>query len=186
MIINLIDRRSASKSEKNTLDIGGQMAALRGLGSGIGKKKWPLNLVLVDDKEMVELNATYRGKDGVTDVLSFSYLMTAEEGKPDLKQGQCYAPADLLLDPMTCGEDEGPDAAVGEIILAPKFIAQRCEKEGWDTNNEIALLVVHGCLHVMGWDHEESFAREVMQVTEEGILANSGYPHPMRKPGVND
>lgn len=186
MIINLIDRRSNIQDEENGLHINAQTASFRELGSRIGKTDWLLNLVLVDDQEMIELNATYRGKNGVTDVLSFSYLMTAEGGKPDLKQGQCYAPADLSLDPMTCGDDEGEDAAVGEVILAPGFIAQRCRQQGWNVKDELALLVVHGCLHVLGWDHEEDFAREVMQVTEEGILADSGYPHPMRNAGAND
>ncbi len=185
MIINLIDRRNKPVAREGALDINAQLKSLRELGGRIGKKNWVLNLVLVDDAEMVELNATYRGKEGVTDVLSFSYLMTAEDGKPDLKQGQCFAPANLLLDPMTCGTDED-DGAVGEVILAPCFIAERCEREQWNPNNEIALLVVHGCLHILGWDHEDDFAREVMQVTEEGILADSGYPHPMRNPGVNE
>lgn len=186
MIVKLIDRRKHPLDINGTLDVDVQMPVLRELGSRIGKKEWLLNLVLVDDSEMAELNATYRGKDGVTDVLSFSYLMTAEGGKPDLKQGQCYAPADLLLDPMTTGEDEGEDASVGEVILAPAFISERCQRQSWDPENETALLVVHGCLHVLGWDHEEEFAREVMQVTEEGILADSGFPHPMRNPGAKD
>jgi probable rRNA maturation factor len=183
MIINIIDRRSASAASAGGVNIKKQAGSLRELGSRIGKKDWLLNLVLVDDKEMVELNGTYRGKNGVTDVLSFSYLMTAEGGKPDLKQGQCYAPANLMLDPMTSEGDEEEEGSVGELILAPAFIAERCLSQGWDLKNEMALLVVHGCLHVLGWDHEDDFAREVMQVTEEGILADSGYPHPMRSPG---
>ncbi len=186
MIINLIDRRNEPIENKDTFNFHAQMPVLRELGSRIGKKEWLLNLVLVDDLEMVELNGTYRGKNGVTDVLSFSYLMAVESGKPDLKKGQCYAPANLLLDPMTSVGEECEESYVGEIILAPNFITERCQQQGWNLQHEIVLLVVHGCLHVLGWDHEDDFSREVMQVTEEGILADSGYPHPMRKPGAMD
>jgi len=183
MILDLIDRRNATVEAGDFFDIKKQGTILRELGSRIGKKDWRLNLVLVDDAEMRELNATYRGKDSVTDVLSFSYLMKVDGGKPDLKKGQCYAPADIMLDPMTSEGDDDEDSSVGEIILAPEFIARRCKEQNWNVEIEFALLVVHGCLHVLGWDHEDDFAREVMQVTEEGILADSGYSHPMRNSG---
>jgi len=47
-------------------------------------------------------------------------------------------------------------------VLAPRFIADRCREQGWAPDQEMALLVVHGCLHILGWEHDEPADRRAM------------------------
>ena len=70
---------------------------------------------------------------------------------------------------------------VGEVVLAPGFVADRCQDMGWVLEQEIPLLVVHGILHLMGWEHVGNDEVEAMQKVEEGILAAAGLPHPLRE-----
>ena len=93
----------------------------------LGLADWFCDLTLVGDGVMRDLNGRYRGRDAVTDVLSFSALEETGSLPPDLPGGQAGAHADLWLDSLQAGEPGG----VGEIILAPDFIARRCAENGW-------------------------------------------------------
>jgi len=141
----------------------------------LGRPDWSFDLVLVDDAVMQDLNARFRGKDAVTDVLSFSALEDAGPGDPDLQAGQAGAYGDLWLDPLQPADPGG----VGEIILAPDFIVRRCRQKGWPLEKEIPMLVVHGCLHLLGWDHEETEQARAMRRLEAERLAACGLDHPL-------
>jgi len=137
-------------------------------------------VVLLDDAAMAELNRDFRGGDGVTDVLSFSYLEEAgADDEPDLAAGEGEAAVPLLVEAPTPAEAER--TTVGEVVLAPAFVADRCREQGWDVTHEWPLLVVHGCLHVLGWVHDTAAAREAMQAVEARLLAGQGLPHPLRE-----
>ncbi len=143
--------------------------------AGLGAGDWTVNLVLVDDQAMTELNRRYRGLETVTDVLSFSYLEGEGTGSPDLAAGDGGAACDLW---WPAGQGAGDDA-VGEVVIALDFVTGRCLAEGWDPAAEFNLLVVHGCLHVLGWEHEDPARRTAMRTLEAGMLALLGLQHPL-------
>jgi probable rRNA maturation factor len=144
----------------------------------LGRPDWVVDLVLVDDRAMVQLNGSYRGVRDVTDVLSFSYLLPEGEGDPELSRDEGSAKHDLWLDPMEV-EEIGPDSAalIGELILAPDFITTRCREHDWPLEHELPLLIVHGCLHLLGWEHDRQEDQRIMQRREAGLLRAVGLPH---------
>lgn len=169
MILERVRRTAAAGWSDALLADQERLAAL------VGRPGWTVELVLVDDAEMRRLNAAYRGRDAVTDVLSFSELLDAGDGAPDLPAGAGEAARDLWLDPLG-----GDAAAAGQIVMAPRFIAERCRERGWDPEDEVAMLTAHGLLHLLGWDHEDDAERRSMQERETALLSACGRGHPMR------
>ena len=112
-----------------------------------------ISLVLTSQERIHELNRDYRGKDKPTDVLSFSMAEQRTEEEP----------TDFI---------EPPDGLVhlGEIIISyPQAIFQA--KEHHHTlNKEIATLIVHGVLHILGYDHEKPETEAAMQTREKDVL----------------
>jgi rRNA maturation RNase YbeY len=90
-----------------------------------------LSLALVDDDEMQRLNRDYRGKDRTTDVLAFA-----------LREGEATG----LQEPGMLGD---------VVISVPTAVRQAAER-GHDLDRELAELLVHGVLHLLGYDHERS------------------------------
>lgn len=183
MILNLVDRRTDRTLPEPTGDWFTQrLDRLKALAGQVGPDGWAVDLVLVDDEHMAGLNRRFRGHDGVTDVLSFSYLVEPAGGPVDLEAGRHHAACDLALDPsgFPAGAAAGEPAVVGEVILAPGFAVRRCEQNGWSVAGEIPMLVVHGLLHVLGWEHDDERKRQAMQDIEEAVLASRQLTHPLR------
>lgn len=112
------------------------------------KRDGNIELVLIGDKKMHEMNKEYRKKDSPTDVISFAYLEVTEYEKTE-----------------------------GDIIVADIFIsmdtAQRQAKEkGHDIKKEMAILFVHGLLHVFGYGHETDEEEAEMEKWAKKILGN--------------
>jgi probable rRNA maturation factor len=96
---------------------------------------------------MRDLNRIYRGKDRVTDVLSFSQL----EG---LVSGAC-----------------GPSIDLGDIVINPAQALRQARACGETFEREMSRLLVHGLLHLLGYDHEKNrYQARRMRVLEEDIL----------------
>jgi rRNA maturation RNase YbeY len=180
VILRPIDRRSgiAGQADDSWAAGRGILGNLEQTLAQLGRDDWFVNLVLIDDRAMAELNRQYRSESTVTDVLSFTYLAATGDGPPALPAGQSGSRCDLWLDEAVHGDEDGP--TVGEIVLAPDFVAGTCRQAGWDLANELALLVVHGCLHILGWEHREAADRERMQLAEEKWLDAGGFAHPLR------
>lgn len=170
MELELVDQRT----EPDDLPLAWQ--DLADLVSGLGRPDWTLNLVLVDDARMTELRERWYGGEGVTDVLSFSYLEPEGLGTAAITAGEGGARCDFWLPPAA------PDEPVvaGEVLLAPRFVARRCRSEGWDLADEWALLTVHGALHILGWSHGDQQSRERMRAVEASLLARAGRTHPLQ------
>ena len=94
-----------------------------------------LSVLLVDVDYMTELNHRWMGGDGPTDVLAFPM----DEGSVD------HGP----------GEGSGEPALLGDIVLCPEVAAKQAATAGHATIDELALLTVHGILHLLGYDHAE-------------------------------
>jgi probable rRNA maturation factor len=151
-----------------------RLEALAALCAPAGRAAWSVNLVLVDDGEMADLNRGWRGRAEPTDVLSFSYLEPEGAGAPALARGAGCAARDLWRD--AAGDDDEP---VGEVVLAPAFVRERCRRHGWPLETEIALLTVHGVLHILGWEHADAHEAAAMRAREEELLARGGLAHPL-------
>lgn len=107
-----------------------------------------VSLSIVSDGRIRELNRRYRDRDVPTDVISL------ECERPD--------DPDLALD---------EPCELGDIILAPAYIRNQARRLGTTFTDELRLLLVHGTLHLLGYDHLEEAEAEVMEAREDEILA---------------
>jgi probable rRNA maturation factor len=114
----------------------------------------PLTIRIVGTAESRVLNRTWRGKDKPTNVLSFP---TAEM-------------------PLQAGmKDELP---LGDLAICAPVVAREAREQGKDLRAHWAHMVVHGVLHLLGYDHENDRDADVMESREVKILAQFGYADP--------
>ncbi|MDR6177305.1 MULTISPECIES: rRNA maturation RNase YbeY [unclassified Pseudomonas] len=110
-----------------------------------------LTIRLVDEDEGRELNRTWRHRDYATNVLSF--------------------PADV--------PDEFLDIPLlGDLVICAPVVAREAAEQGKPAAAHWAHLVIHGCLHLLGYDHLEDDEAEEMEELERQLLAELGYPDP--------
>ena len=102
-----------------------------------------LAIVIGDDDQIQSLNRDYRGVDQPTDVLSF---------------------------PLGSKDPHSGHVNLGDIIISLPRAAAQADAEGHSLEDELVLLVVHGLLHLLGYDHEEDDGREEMWRVQDDIL----------------
>lgn len=121
-----------------------------------------LSLLFVDEATIAQLNETFMGKTGPTDVLAFP--IDADE---DMGAGRSP-------DGGTAGPDREPDTEVplllGDVVICPLVAARNAPGHAGSYDDEIALLIVHGILHVLGHDHATPEETEVMRARERELL----------------
>ena len=125
-----------------------------------------LSVVLVDEETMSAYHQKYMGEPGPTDVLSF--------------------PMDELRPP---NDDEDPPAGLlGDIVLCPAVTARQATEHGRTPEAEAEYLLVHGLLHLLGFDHAEPDERTEMFALKDTILARwaSARPDPAAAPAYGD
>lgn len=105
---------------------------------------------IVDEAESHELNHTYRGKDKPTNVLSFPF----------------EAPQEVEL-PL-----------LGDLIICRQVVEQEAIEQQITTDAHWAHMVIHGCLHLLGYDHIEDDEAEEMEALETEIMQQMGYADP--------
>jgi probable rRNA maturation factor len=123
-----------------------------------------VSILLVDEDEIAALNAQFMGADGPTDVLSFPIDSDmAEPGRwPDGgTDGPDRVPAD----------DDDLPLLLGDIVIAPAVALRNAPDHAGSFDDELALLVVHGVLHLLSYDHAEEQEALVMQQRERELLA---------------
>ena len=109
---------------------------------------------IVDEQESAELNASYRGKQGPTNVLSFPF--EAPPGVPAEELG------DLL----------------GDLVMCAPVIIREASEQGKSPQAHWAHMTVHGTLHLLGYDHQTDQEAGRMEALETRILAELGFPCP--------
>ena len=117
------------------------------------------NVVFVDVASMTELNSLHMGVDGPTDVLSFPIDDEPAVGEPG------SGPAGV--------EDV---RFVGDIVVCSAVAAENAPRHAGEVDDEIALLLVHGSLHLLGHDHADPAERDVMWAAERRLLAQFWRP----------
>lgn len=129
-----------------------------------GVRGWAeLALLFVDETTMTELNARYMAKEGATDVLAFP--LDAVDSAPSPGPGaQSRSPERRPVDPS-----DHP-LLLGDVVVCPSVANRQAPSHAGTPDDEIALLVVHGILHVLGMDHDTPEAAAVMQRRERELL----------------
>lgn len=125
-----------------------------------------VSLVVTGDETVRELNRDYRGLDEVTDVLSFSPLHsgTWEGETPQNREGlDGLTEPDFIYPP-------GEKAPLGDVIISFPQAQRQAMKSSQPLDLEMALLIVHGVLHLVGHDHTEPAEETDMQAKERAAL----------------
>jgi probable rRNA maturation factor len=133
-----------------------------------------IGLILTGDEELARLNAEHLGKDGPTDVLSFPLLPPeAFPAHPGQQRTAATAPP-FPLPP-------GRRPHLGDIVVSVERAIEQAESGRgghtgdirWSAADELRLLVIHGTLHICGWDHAEPDEEAAMRALEGRLLERS-------------
>jgi probable rRNA maturation factor len=114
-----------------------------------------VTLLLVSDDEMAAYNKRFLDREGPTDVLAFP----VEDLKPGVVPER---------------ESNEPPLLLGDIIVAPSYIRGQSADFGVGFDHEMSLMVVHGLLHLLGYDHQNDGEAELMEGRERAILGMIG------------
>ncbi len=114
-----------------------------------------VSLLFTDDAAISELNRTWRERDGATNVLSFPQSRHHFQG-----------------------EVQHPSSMLGDIVLAYETVCGEAALEGKSQEHHIAHLIIHGFLHLFGYDHETSNEAELMENLERSGLKKLGIADP--------
>lgn len=114
-----------------------------------------VTVLLVDEETIASYNERFMGREGPTDVLAFPL--------EPLVPGQA---------PEVLADD--PPLNLGDIVISPSYVARQAEEYEVTFDDELSLMLVHGMLHLMGWDHPDDDAAEAMEAREAAILSRVG------------
>jgi len=126
------------------------------VAAAIQNSSQDLSIVIrfVDAEESQELNSHYRHKDAPTNVLSFPFEM------PDIPE--------LLDEPKH----------LGDLVLCEPIVLREAEEQNKDVLQHWSHLIIHGALHLQGYDHIDADAADVMESLEIKILDSLGFENP--------
>lgn len=122
-----------------------------------------LSVLYVGEDAIAELNQLYMGKAGPTDVLAFPIDAGEVEviaGPGGMSRGPDRAPVDVGDLPLL----------LGDVVICPPVAASQAADHAGTLDDELALLLVHGVLHVLGYDHAEPDEQAIMQRRERELL----------------
>jgi probable rRNA maturation factor len=133
-----------------------------------------LSILFIDEQSMSDLNKRFAGKDGPTDVLSFPIDEEPVEGGRSPDSGGT-GPGDMPNEPSDM------PTLLGDIVICPAVAARNVADGIHDDraatfDDELALLVVHGILHLMGMDHVDDEEAAAMEKRELALLAQFNAP----------
>lgn len=114
---------------------------------GRSKEMCEVSVLYTDDSFIRELNDQYRGEDGATDVLSFP-MMSPEE-------------MDIA---------SGFPEVLGDIVISLDTAERQAEERGVSLREEVGLLLIHGCLHLLGYDHDDPSEEAIMWRKQQTAL----------------
>lgn len=117
---------------------------------------------LTDDAEVQALNRDYRGKDKATNVLSFPQI------QPDVL--------------ATLSNSDDGEILLGDVVLARETCTQEAVEKGVACADHAVHLIIHGTLHLVGYDHIENNEADAMEAIETKALASMGIANPYQAP----
>jgi probable rRNA maturation factor len=114
-----------------------------------------LTVLLVSEDEMAAYNERFLERSGPTDVLAFP----VEELMPGVVPDQ---------------DSNGPPLIIGDVIVAPGYVGRQAKENDVEFDDEMALMVAHGILHLLGYDHIDDADAEMMERREVELLSLVG------------
>lgn len=114
-----------------------------------------VTLLFIDESEMTSYNQRFLDRDGPTDVLAFPV-------------------EDLLPGVVPDHDPQGPPLMLGDVVIAPSYVRRQAEQNEVSFEDEMALMVTHGILHLLGYDHIDDTEAERMEERERILLAKVG------------
>jgi probable rRNA maturation factor len=143
--VSLVDEQETPVDEARLRGVALRVATAEGASGEI-------SILLVDSGRIADLNRRYLDGSGPTDVLAF--------------------PVDgLITEPPAAG---GPPVLIGEVVLSPEVALQQAPPGPDGLGSELDLLVAHGVLHLLGYDHDTEEAAAAMRLREEDACGRSG------------
>ena len=141
-------------------------ADARRLMALLGVARCELSIVIAGDDFVHALNRDFRGKDRATDVLSFSQLEDAPPAAPDAAAERRRPPAQAAppLAPVAAG-------MLGDVVISVETARRQAGRLGVAPATRMRTLLVHGLLHLLGYDHERSPAEARRMFARERELA---------------
>src|SRR3954453_14170546 len=121
-----------------------------------------VSLIFVDEDAITDLNGRFLGGDGPTDVLSFPI---DDDHVPSGRQ-----PDEGGRGPGASAEPAHPPIVLGDVVVCPMVAELQAPAHAGTLDDELALLVVHGVLHLLNYDHAEEHEAESMQRRERELL----------------
>ncbi|WP_010586048.1 rRNA maturation RNase YbeY [Schlesneria paludicola] len=159
-LIEIADQQSSLIVERAFLEL----AVARVLAEeGVASAK--ISLALVDDAEIHRVNRQFLGHDYPTDVISFRLD----------EQTESHDSAASALLPTEMDAIENAPPFEGELIVSTETAVREATAQGWSPTAELLLYVVHGLLHLCGYDDLTDDARPVMRTRERELLALWGF-----------
>jgi probable rRNA maturation factor len=149
-------------ADVETLARGAARAALGEAPTDDSGRAVGLVVMLADDARVRDLNRDWRGVDAPTNVLSFPAL-DLEPGRPVVAPAN--QPADQPIE-------------LGDIVLARETVLGEAVRDGKTPGDHVSHLVVHGVLHLLGYDHQHDDEAEAMEALERRLLARLGVADP--------
>ncbi|HYD18194.1 MAG TPA: rRNA maturation RNase YbeY [Patescibacteria group bacterium] len=128
-------------------------------------RNFDVAVVLADDKMLKELNHTFRGKNKPTNVLSFPQMKMKGLRAKDLDS---FPPDDAI--------------PLGDIVIAHETVAREARTQKKEIEGHTLHMVIHGTLHLLGYDHMSGKDAKAMETLEKEILAGMGYDDPYAEP----
>lgn len=123
-----------------------------------------LSLLFVDEATMAELNGRFLGKEGATDVLAFPI-------DDDVVEGARAVDTLGPLGPPRERDDADLPTLLGDVVVCPAVARRNAPAHAGTYDDEVALLVVHGILHLLGMDHVDAGEAEAMEAREQELLS---------------
>ena len=122
-----------------------------------------VSVVIADDETVRLLNSEYRGLDKTTDVLSFAFDNEGEYYGVGVAASEWSADEEFVLPP-------GESAGLGEVIVSYPQALRQAEEAGHSVQRELAHLITHGILHLMGHDHINDDDEREMGARERRVM----------------
>ena len=119
-------------------------------------EKLLMSVRIVEESEITDLNRTYRGKNKATNVLSFPF---------DIPPG------------LPAEESEGE---LGDVIVCASVVEQEAREQHKTSEAHWAHMIIHGTLHLLGYDHETEAEAQQMESLEKAVMHELGYTDPYR------
>ncbi|MDQ2854546.1 MAG: rRNA maturation RNase YbeY [Chloroflexota bacterium] len=133
--------------------------------AALGAEDVEIELTLCGDEEMTHLNFDHMGERGPTDVLAFPlHEWSVDGGRSHLADEDAFLPPGGLL--------------LGDVVIDVDQAVRQARSGGWSPAQEIALLAVHGTLHLLGHDHDEPDDEAAMRTIEGRVLTALYQRHP--------